>query len=125
MPVFGFVLSASSAVSPNDSALALFDESDDLGDLLSLWQVLLHRLDCLAPVVFRAINQAECFFDQLHTFWREILAFQTDQIDPTNFCRVAIGDHKWWNVLHNFRTATGDREPPDPAKLMHGCEAAH
>src|SRR5207247_2465469 len=26
---------------------------------------------------------------------------------------------------HNFRTATGDREPPNSTKLMHRCEAAH
>src|SRR5882724_13629401 len=125
MPVFGSVLSASSVVSPNDSALAMFDELDDFGDFLRLRQFLLHRFDCLAPVVFGAKNQAKSFLDQFHAFGRKIFAFQTDQIDPTNFGWVAIGDHEWWNVLHNFRTATCDRKPPNSTKLMHRCEPAH
>ena len=112
-------------VSPNNSALALLDERDDFGDFLRLRQFLLHRFDCLAPIVFGAKNQAKSFLDQFHAFGRKIFAFQTDQIDPTNFGWVAIGDHEWWNVLHNFRTATGDREPPNSTKLMDRCEAAH
>ena len=123
--MFRSVLSASSVVSPNDSALAMFDELDDFGDFLRLRQFLLHRFDCLAPVVFGAKNQAKGFLDQFHAFGREILAFQADQIDPANFRRVAIGDHEWRNVLHNLRASTGDREPSDPTKLMHSCEAAH
>ena len=42
--------------SPNDSALTLFDELDDFGDLLGLRQFFLHRFDGLAPVVFGAVN---------------------------------------------------------------------
>ena|SRR5437667_2534450 len=43
-------------VSPNDSALGLFDELGDLRDLFCLRQFLAHRFDCLAGVVFRAVN---------------------------------------------------------------------
>ncbi len=39
-------------LSANNSALALFDELDDLGDLFGLRQFLAHRFNCLARVVF-------------------------------------------------------------------------
>jgi len=76
-------------------------------------------------VVFRAVNQAKCFFDQFHAFGRKILAFQSDQISPANFRGITIGDHKRRNILHNFGTAAGDRESADPTELMYGSEPAH
>ena len=36
----------------NDSALALFDESDDFGDFFRLGQFFLHRVERLPRVVF-------------------------------------------------------------------------
>src|SRR6266403_2964493 len=112
-------------ISPSNSAFALFDELDDFGDLFGLRQFFLHRFDRLAGVVFRAVNQAKCFFDQFHAFGRKILAFQSDQISPANFRGITIGDHKRRNILHNFGTAAGDRESADPTELMYGSEPAH
>src|SRR6266536_6398567 len=112
-------------ISPNNSAFALFDELDDFGDLFSLRQFFLHGFDCLTTVVFRAVNQAKGFFDQLHALGRVILPFQTNEIDAANLGRVAVGDHERWNVLHNFRAPTGNGEPSDATKLMYSCEAAH
>src|SRR5438094_7608753 len=112
-------------ISPNDSALAFFDELNEFGDLFCLGQFFLHRFDCLACVVFGAVNQAKGFFDQLHAFRRVILPFQTNEIDTANLVRVAVGDHERWNVLHNFRAPAGDGESSDPTKLMYGCEPAH
>src|SRR5215831_5539378 len=114
-----------SGISPNDSTLALFDELDDLSDFFGLRQFFLHGFDGLTRVVFGTINQAEGFFDELHTFGRKILAFQADQINSANLGWIAIGDHERWNVLDNFGAAAGDGEPSDPAKLMYGCEATH
>src|SRR5438132_10164311 len=67
-----------SQISPNNSALALLDELDDLRDLFCLGQFFLHGFDCLTSVVFRAVNQAKGFFDQLHALGRVILPFQTN-----------------------------------------------
>ena len=74
-------------MSSNDSALALFDELDDFGDLFRLRQFFLHRFDCLAPVVFRTVNQAKSFFDELHAFGRKIFALQADRLIP----RISAG----------------------------------
>ena len=115
----------SGEMSPNDSALALFDESDDFGDLFCLRQFFLHRFNRLPGVVFRSINHAKSFFDQLHAFGWIIFPLQADQIDSANFGGVTVGDHEWWNVLDNFRATAGDGEPADPAKLMHGGEPAN
>jgi hypothetical protein len=52
MPMFRSVLPAKCVLPSNDSALALFDELDDFGDLFGLGQLFLHRFDCLAGVVF-------------------------------------------------------------------------
>src|SRR5882724_4318958 len=112
-------------MSSNNPALALFDELDEFGDLFRLGQFFLHGFDCLTTVVFRAVNQAKGFFDQLNAFRRVIFPFQTNEIDAANLGRVAIGDHEWRNVLDNFRATTGDGEPSDAAKLMYRCEAAH
>jgi hypothetical protein len=40
----------------NNSALALFDEVDDLRDLFVRWQFLSHRLERLTSIVLRAID---------------------------------------------------------------------
>src|SRR5205823_10951073 len=112
-------------ISPNNSALALFDELDEFDDLFCLGQLFLHGFDCLTTVVFGAVNQAKGFFDQLNAFRRVIFPFQTNEIDAANLGWVAIGDHEWWNVLDDFRATAGDGEPSDTAELMHGCEAAH
>src|SRR5438094_8587850 len=65
-------------ISPNNSAFALFDELDEFSDLLGLRQFSLHGFDCLTSVVFRSVNQAKGFFDQLHALGRVILPFQTN-----------------------------------------------
>src|ERR1041385_1408619 len=109
----------------NDSALACFEELNNLGDIFGVRQFFLHRFDCLAAVVFRTINQAKGLFNELHSFWRVIFSFQTNQIDPANLSGIAVGDHEWRNVLHNFRATAGNGEPTDPTKLMYRCEAAH
>ena len=59
-------------ISPNNSALALFDELNEFGDFFCLGQFFMHRFDCLAAVVFRAVNQAKGFFDQLNSFLRVV-----------------------------------------------------
>ena len=94
-------------------------------DFFCLGQVFLHRFDCLASIVFGAVDQAEGFFDHLNAFSRVILPFQTNKINAANLGRVAIGDHERRNVLHNFRATAGDGESSDPAKLMYGGEASH
>ena len=71
-------------ISPGDSAFALFDELDEFGDLFCLRQFFLHRFDCLASVVFGAVNQAKGFFDQLNAFRRVIFPFQTNEINAAN-----------------------------------------
>ena len=109
----------------SDSAFALFDELDEFGDLFCLGQFFLHRFDCLASVVFRAINQSKRFFDQLNAFRRVIFPFQTNEINAANLGRVAVRDHERWNVLDNFRATAGDGESSDPAKLMYGGEPTH
>src|SRR6478752_4056460 len=65
-------------ISPSDSAFALFDKLDEFGDFFCLGQVFLHRFDCLASIVFGAVNQAERFFDQLDAFRRVIFPFQAN-----------------------------------------------
>src|SRR5262245_25695842 len=64
--------------SPNNSAFALLDELDYLNDLFCLRQFFLHRFERLSGIVFRAVDQAERFFDQLHAFGGKIFAFQAD-----------------------------------------------
>ncbi len=54
--------------SPSDSALAFLDKLNEFGDLFGLRQFFLHRFNRLAAVVFRAVNQAKGFFDQLNAF---------------------------------------------------------
>src|SRR5215471_7228138 len=115
----------SGETSANNSAFALFDEPDDFGDFFCLRQFFLHGFNRLPRVVFRAVNQAERFFDQLDIFVWIIFSLQADQIDPANLGGVAVRDHEWGDVLDNFRAAAGDGEASDPAKLMHGGEAAH
>src|SRR5438270_360177 len=51
------------AILTNNSALGLLDKIDNLADFLGLRQVLPHRLHRLRRIIFRAVNQAECFLD--------------------------------------------------------------
>src|SRR6516165_10596233 len=111
-------------MSPNNSALALFDELNEFGDLFCLGQFFLHRFNRLPAVVFRSVNQAKGFFDQLNAFRRVILPLQPDQINAANLSGVAIRDHEGGNVLNNFGATAGDGESSDSTKLMYGCEAA-
>src|SRR5262245_52888244 len=84
--------------SPNNTALAVFDELNDFGDFFCLGQLFLYRFDCLTSVVFRAENETKRFFDHLNSFRRIILPFQTDEVNPSNLGWVPIGDHEWRNV---------------------------
>src|SRR5262249_6695474 len=65
---------------PNNSALACFEELNDLSDVFSLRQFFLHRFDCLAAVVFRTVNQSKCFFYKFQPFGRVVSLFTTHQI---------------------------------------------
>src|SRR4029077_9941679 len=59
-------------ISPNNSALAFFDELNEFGDFFCLGQFFLHRFHRLTSIEFRAVNQAKGFFDQLNSFRRII-----------------------------------------------------
>src|SRR5215831_2650251 len=85
-------------VSPDNSALACLEKLDDLGDVFRLRQFFLHGFDRLAAVVFRAVNHAKRFFDQLYSFRRVVFPFQTNEVNAANLGWVAIGDHERWDV---------------------------
>src|SRR2546428_2815775 len=113
------------AGSPDDPTFARFDELHDLGDLFVLRQIFSDRFQRLLRVEFRAINETKSFLDPLHALRRKLFSLQPDEINSADFRWIAVGDHKWRNVLHDFGTTARDGEAPDAAKLMHGSETAH
>jgi hypothetical protein len=66
----------------DDATLSLFDELDDLRDRFVCGQFAADGFDRLAGVEFRAIDQAECFFDQLDAFWRITLRSSPIKLTP-------------------------------------------
>ncbi len=94
-------------------------------DLVGLRHFRAHRFERLAGVVVAAKDQAESFLDALDRGRCEAGPLETDDVNPANLRRVAIGDHKRGHVLHDLGTAASDREPPDPTELMDRGQAAH
>src|SRR5438876_7841028 len=86
----------------NDSALGLFNEFDYFANLFALRQFPSDRLQRLARIIFRAVDQAEGLLDPLHTFRRKTFPFQAHQIHSPNFRRISVGDHERRNVLNNL-----------------------
>jgi len=107
------------------AALRLFDEGDQVGDLRVVGNMGgLERADRIGEI---GIFLEEEFFvgvlDGLDVFLRKAPALQADGIDSTGAGRVAIDDHEWRHVLHDFCHAADNRMLADAAELVDSAHA--
>lgn len=59
-----------------------------------------------------------CGFQIADVIFGKPPALQADQVQAAGAGGIAVDDHEWWHVLHDFRESADDRMFPDPAELM-------
>ena len=71
-----------------------------------------------------AVKNAVSFLEGADGFRRKAGAFESDLVDSAHFGRIAVGDEKGRNVLHDLGASAGDGVASDAAKLMDRGESA-
>jgi hypothetical protein len=72
----------------------------------------------LLDVEIGSAEKAVSFAQGANFVSAESAALQAHLVDAADFRRIAVGDHKWRNVLNDLGAASEDGMPSDAAKLM-------
>lgn len=108
----------------HDAALAGFDEREKMGNVVVGWELGSDGFAGLLDVEIGAAEESICLTQGTNFVRAEPAAFEADLVDSADFSRIAVRNHEWGNVLHDFGATAEYRVPADAAELMHSAEAA-
>ncbi len=85
-----------------DSAGALGDKFEDLGEFWGFGQVGTNLIDGLLEIEGGAVDDAIGLFDLALGFFGEAVSLEADFVVATDFGGIAVGDHKRGDILDDL-----------------------
>lgn len=105
------------------TALGLFDESDDVIDFFGPVFHVAEDVERVGHVALFAEESAIGELDRLPRFIGEAATLQANFVDGTGAGRVSVCDHVGRNILNDLGEPAGDGVSSDSAELMNAGEA--
>src|SRR5579871_2607644 len=107
------------------SAFRLATEVDEMFQLFAGRKFSLYLIQSIAHCQPRPKHYSEGLPQGTMGILGHPVAFQTNLIDAPRFCRVAVPNHIWGDVLHHLRAAANDGHRTDATELMDRRQAAN